>query len=100
VPLLAEQFDAPPVDRIAACFLRQERADAGARTLLAYDAFLAMLDDEQGRSELEALSHEDRDSSETFQTAKRHGDEIREGLLSLMFETPDLYAMVREFAIF
>jgi hypothetical protein len=52
------------------------------------------------RPMLEALSHEDRDSSETFQTAKRHGDEIREGLLSLMFETPDLYAMVREFAIF
>jgi hypothetical protein len=100
LPFLSEQFDVPPVDRIAACFLRHERADSGARTLLAYDAFLQMLDDENTRGELEELSHENRSSSETFQAAKRYGDEIREGLLSLMFETPDLYAMVREFAIF
>lgn len=97
---LAEQFDAPPVDRVAACFLRHKRADSGVRTLLAYNAFLEILNDKQNRSELEALSHENRNSSKTFQTAKRHGDEIREGLLSLIFETPDLYAMVREFAIF
>jgi hypothetical protein len=97
---LAEQLDAPPLDRIAACFLRHERADAGARAMLAYDAFLAMLDDEEARAELEALAHQDRNSSKTFLRAKRHSDEIQEKLLSLMFETPELYAMVREYAIF
>jgi hypothetical protein len=97
---LAEQLDATPLDRIAACFLRHERADSGARTLSAYDAFLAMLDDEETRGELEALPHDKRDASEAFQLAKQLGDDIRGGLLSLMFETPDLYAMVREYAIF
>ena len=99
-PFLSEQFDATPIDRVAACFLRHDRADSGVRTMLAYDAFLAVLEDERARSELESLPHEDRFSSEIYQRAKRHGDEIREGLLSLMFETRDLYAMVREYAIF
>lgn len=39
-------------------------------------------------------------SSEVYLRAKRLGEDIQEGLLSLMFETPDLYAMVREYAIF
>jgi hypothetical protein len=97
---LAEQFDATPIDRIAACFLRHERADSGVRTMLAYDAFLAILEDDGARAELESLPHEGRAGSEVYQRAKGLGDEIREGLLSLMFETPDLYAMVREYAIF
>jgi hypothetical protein len=99
-PFLVEQFHAPPLDRIAACFLRHGRADSGVRTLLAYDTFLALLDDETSRSELEALAFERRADSATFQTAKDLGDDIREGLLSLMFETRDLYEMVREYAIF
>lgn len=99
-PFLSEQFDATPIDRVASCFLRHHRADSGVRTLLAYDAFLALLEDEQARTELESLSHEHRFSSEIYQQAKRHGEEIREGLLSLMFETRDLYTMVREYAIF
>jgi hypothetical protein len=32
--------------------------------------------------------------------AKRLGEDIQGRLLSLMFETPELYAMVREYAIF
>lgn len=100
LPFLSEQFDATPSDRIAASFLRHGRADSGVRTMRAYDAFLAILEDEEARAELESLPHGGRGSSEVYQRAKRHGDEIREGLLSLMFETPDLYAMVREFAIF
>jgi hypothetical protein len=99
-PFLAEQFDATPIDRIAACFLRHGRADSGVRTLLAYDAFLAILEDEKARAELESLAHRERDSSGVYLEAKRLGFQIREGLLSLMFETPDLYAMVREYAIF
>lgn len=99
-PFLAEQFRAPPLERIAACFLRHGRVDSGVRTLLAYDSFLAMLDDETTRAELEALAHENRDDSDAFRTAKQLGDDIREGLLSLMFETRDLYEMVREYAIF
>jgi hypothetical protein len=97
---LGEQFDATPIDRVAACFLRHDRADSGARTMLAYDGFLAILDAEKARAELESLPHERRFSSEVYQRARKYGEEIREGLLSLMFETRDLYAMVREYAIF
>lgn len=97
---LAEQLEAPPVDRVASCFLRHQRVDSGARTMLAYDEFLAMLDDEKSRGELESLPHEERDSSQVFLRAKRLGEDIKDGLLSLMFETPDLYPMVREYAIF
>jgi hypothetical protein len=100
LPFLEEQFDATPIDRIAACFLRHDRAEAGARTMLAYDAFLAVLEDEKDRAELESLPHNDRESSAVYQEAKGHGYKIREGLLSLMFETPELYEMVREYAIF
>lgn len=100
LPFLEEQFDATPIDRIAACFLRHGRADSGARTMLAYDAFLAILEDEKARAELESLPHKQRESSEVYRQAKDHGYKIREGILSLMFETPDLYAMVREYTIF
>lgn len=99
-PFLAEQFDATPVDRLASCFLRHRQADSGARTMLAYDQFLAMLDDEHDRSELESLPHEKRNESPVFLRAKRLGEDIQGRLLSLMFETPELYAMVREYAIF
>ena len=99
-PFLAEQFDATPVDRIASCFLRHRRADSGVRTLRAYDAFLAMLDDEASRQELESLSYEQRNSSEVLRRARQLGEDMREGFLSLMFETRGLYEMVREYAIF
>jgi hypothetical protein len=99
-PFLAEQFDATPIDRVASCFLRHDRADSGARTLLAYDAFLTMLDDETSRKELEFLSYDDRESSEVLRRVRELEENMRKGFLSLIFETPDLYAMVREYAIF
>jgi hypothetical protein len=69
-PFLAEQFRAPPLDRVAACFLRHGRADSGGRTLLAYDSFLAMLDDKTTRTELETLDYEKRADSDTYRSAK------------------------------
>lgn len=98
-PFLAEQFEAVPADRIAACFLRHERQDAGARALAAYDGFVAMLDDGAARSELEDLAVADRDRSAAFHEAKRLGTEIRNALLSLFLDTPALYPLVREYAI-
>ncbi|HEX3734345.1 MAG TPA: hypothetical protein VHU86_04250 [Solirubrobacterales bacterium] len=99
-PFLGEQFAATPTDRIAACFLQHDRSDSGARAMLAYDAFLSMLNDEETRGELEDLPYASRNSSPAFDQAKRHGVDIRDALLSLLFETPDLYALTREYAIF
>jgi hypothetical protein len=89
-PYLAEQFEAVPVD---------DRQDAGARALAAYDGFIAMLDDGDARDELEHLSVADRDRSAAFHEAKRLGTEIRNALLSLLLDTPALYPLVREYAI-
>ncbi len=97
---LARSFDALPTDRVAEAFLRHERTDAGARVFSAYDEFLAMLNDDDQRAALEVLAREDQEFFEVFGTAKRLGEQIRTGLLSLLFETPALYPLTREFAIF
>jgi predicted nucleotidyltransferase len=97
---LTQSFDALPTDRVAEAFLLHERMDAGARVFTAYDEFLALIDDEEQRAALEALATEDQGSSEVFASAKRLGKETRSGLLSLLFDTPALYPLTREFAIF
>jgi hypothetical protein len=97
---LAQSFDALPTDRVAEAFLRHKHMDAGARVFGAYDEFLAMLDDDRQRAALEVVAMEDQEFFEVFGTAKRLGKEIRSGLLSLLFDTPALYPLTREFAIF
>ncbi len=99
-PFLTAQFEAAPADRVASCFLRHDRQDSGARAMAAYDTFISILHDEEARHELETLPHDRRDSSKAFQEAKRLGEEIQGSLLSLLFETPALYALTREYAIF
>jgi hypothetical protein len=59
-----------------------------------------MLDDDRQRAALEVVAMEDQEFFEVFGTAKRLGKEIRSGLLSLLFDTPALYPLTREFAIF
>ena len=51
-PSWPRRFAEPPLDRIAGAFVEREMADAGARAMRAYGAFLDMLDDEATRSEL------------------------------------------------
>jgi hypothetical protein len=99
-PFLSEQVEAVPTDRVASCFLRHGRQDSGARAMVAYDRFISILQDEAARRELETLPHDRRDASPVFQEAKRLGYEIHGSLLSLLFETPALYALIREYAIF
>jgi hypothetical protein len=97
---LREQLRMPPVDRIAEAFLRNGAADPGGRALGAYDDFLALLDDEASRAELEALTRTDAGDSEVFAHATRLGKELEHGLLALLFETDSLPKLVREFGIF
>jgi len=97
---LREQLRMPPVDRIAEAFLRHDAADPGGRAIGAYDDFLALLDDEASRAELEALTRADAGGSEVFADATRLGKELEHGLLALLFETDSLPKLVREFGIF
>ena len=97
---LREQLRMPPVDRIAEAFLRHRAADPGGRALGAYDDFLALLDDEPSRAELEALTRSQAGGSEVFAEATRLGKELEHGLLAMLFETDSLPKLVREFGIF
>lgn len=97
---LRDQLRMPPVDRIAEAFLRHGAADPGGRALGAYDDFLALLDDEPSRAELEALTRSQAGGSEVFAKATRLGKELEHGLLAMLFETDSLPKLVREFGIF
>jgi hypothetical protein len=97
---LRDQLRMPPVDRIAEAFLRHGAADPGGRALGAYDDFLALLDDEPSRAELEALTRSQAGGSEVFAEATRLGKELEHGLLAMLFETDSLPKLVREFGIF
>ena len=53
-PFLLQALAEPPTDRVARAFLEHDAADAGGRTLGAYDRFLALIDDPERRGRLEA----------------------------------------------
>ena len=90
----------PPVDRIAAAFLRHDAPDPGGRALGAYDDFLGLLDDASFRAELNAVTRASSKASAAFAEAARLGKEMELGLLALLFETDSLPRLVREYGIF
>jgi predicted nucleotidyltransferase len=95
---LLRQFELPATDRIAEVFLEFD-PDAGVRALAAYDRWIGMLADADVRAGLAALSRDEGDRDRAFRTARRHADELQNGLLALLFETP-LLPLVREYGIF
>ena len=97
---LAARLAEPPLDRVAAAFLAHDMADAGARALRAYCAFLELLDDDASRVELAGLSEEDALASERFQRVRELGDELQAALLALLFEDAELERLVRDYLIF
>jgi hypothetical protein len=96
---LSVQLHVPPVDRLAAAFVALNRVDEGARTLSAYDAWLAILENETSRKELLSLTEADRDASPLFGEIRSLGRQIDRGLLALLFDT-DLGPISRSFTIF
>ena len=97
---LDERMAVPPLDRIADAFVDHEAIDPGVRALTAYDAFLGILDDPAQRAELSALSREDRHDSAVFARIADLGLEFESGLLSLLFDDPELRRHVRDYLIF
>jgi hypothetical protein len=97
---LSERFESPPTDRIAQAFLHYDDVDAGVRTLRAYDQFVGALNRAEFRAALKSLSPGELHDSHEFAHARSLGREIQAGLLSLLFETPELYPRVREYVVF
>lgn len=97
---LVERFSQPPLDRLAAAFLAHGMPDTGARAIRAYAQFLDLLDDAAARGELARLTEDRADASERFQRVRELGDELQAALLALLFETPELERLVRDYLIF
>jgi hypothetical protein len=97
---LNEGMSVPPLDRIADAFVDHDAVDPGARALSAYDAFLAILDDREQRATLNELRAEGARDSPVFARVAELGKEFQAGLLSLLFDTPELRRWVREYIVF
>ncbi len=98
-PFLAEQFAMPPTDRIADAFLRYGAVAQGADALAAYDAFLALLDDETVRAELGALgSRAAAADSPRWREVAELGATIERRMLELLFET-ELGPVTQRYAV-
>ncbi len=98
---LERQLLMPPTDRIAQAFIENRASDEGARTLGAYDEFIARMNESGFRQELQGVTRENAGSSEAFSEACRIGRELQSGLLALLHEAPtELPKVVREYAIF
>lgn len=99
-PFLAEQFAMPPTDRVADAFLRYGAAGQGADALAAYDAFLALVDDDDARAELRAVAgRAAADDSPRWREVAELGGTIERNLLALLFET-DLGPVTQRYAVF
>lgn len=97
---LADRLGEPPLDRVARAFLDHDMADAGARALRAYAAFLDMLDDPGERAHLAGLAEADAETSESHLRLRAIGDELQGALLALLFEDRSLERLVREYLVF
>jgi hypothetical protein len=99
-PLLAEQLAMPPTDRVADAFLRYGAGAAGADALAAYDAVLALLDDDEARAELRALENRAAAAaSPRWREVAELGATIEQRLLALLFET-ELGPIAQRYAVF
>jgi predicted nucleotidyltransferase len=92
----------PPLQVLAHAILRFGVSPEVAKTLFsAYDAFLAMLDDESARTELERLRIEDFDDSAEFRNGREFGARFDEGLKKMFFDGPEpLPTLTRRYGLF
>ena len=97
---LDERMSVPPLDRIADAFLDHGAPDPGVRALNAYDEFLAIVDDSDQRKQLSALGVEEARDSQLFTRIAELGKEFEAGLLTLLFDDPELHRWVRDYLIF
>jgi hypothetical protein len=96
VDFLDEQLGELATDRVARAFLHLGLAEPGARTIGAYDDWIALLADSGNRAVLEALTEQTCEADPVFRRVRRLGDALDNGLLALLHET-DLGPVTRRF---
>jgi predicted nucleotidyltransferase len=87
VDFLDEQLGELATDRVARAFMHLGLAEPGARTLGAYDEWIALLADHDNRAVLESLTEQTRDCDPVFSAVRRLGNNLDNGLLALLHET-------------
>lgn len=96
---LVDQLTAPATDRLAYAFLTWGVPDPGARFFDAYDRWIGLLNDEDVRAELKAVTPSNADDSVAFREVQGIGRDLDRGLLALLFDT-DLEPISRQYGIF
>jgi hypothetical protein len=92
----------PPLEILADELLQADApAHLSAKIFSAYDKFLAILDDEASRNELERIPRQSADKSPVFQTIRTYSHEFRDALLEWLYmpNTP-LCEMVKQYGLF
>ena len=97
---LDDRMSVAPLDRLADAFVDREALDSGVRALSAYDEFLAILDDGSKRRELSELGVAEAVESPLFARIAELGKEFEAGLLTLLFDDPELRRWVRDYLVF
>ncbi|HEU0013123.1 MAG TPA: nucleotidyltransferase domain-containing protein [Longimicrobium sp.] len=100
---LRDRFRETPLGIIAGTILQYSPSldDPARRLFRAYDGFLAILDDEDDRKELEKLSPQDSEHSAVYAHVHQLGDEFQKALTTIFFDsdTP-IQALTRRYGVF
>jgi Nucleotidyltransferase domain len=97
-----DYFSRPPLEILASELIYTEAPPEISRTIFSsYNEFLAILDSETARTELQTIPRESADKSRVFQQVRQLSHEYRDALLNwLHMPSSPLYALVKEYALF
>ena len=98
---LIEVAKKTPLEKLASALLEYSESNETALKILnAYDQFLAMLDHEDIRKELENLTADNAAASETFRQVRAFSNDFQEGLNQLFFKNHDLGPLTMRYGVF
>lgn len=96
---LQEWTQRTPLDSLAA-MVERHAPSLASDVFDNYDAFLAILDDEEKRKLLERLGPEEAYSDGTFLEARRIATSFDRALTDLLFESNDIAPLVKKYGVF
>jgi hypothetical protein len=97
-----QYFSLPPLEILADEMMNSGASDELCRSVFqSYDGFLAILNDEPSRRELEQIPRRDAGKSEVFQKVRSLSHQFRDGLLDWLYEPGSkLCNLMRQYALF
>jgi len=104
VPLVHHLIDRAkknPLEKLADALLTYEESnDTALKIFNAYDEFLAILDQDAIRKELEDLTAENAGTNETFHKVRTISNDFQEGLNQLFFKNRHLGPLTMKYGVF